>query len=197
MPYNASTNLQLSTGPTIEPVSVDDVREHLYIDHNDDDAQLEAFITAARLWAEGYTGRQFNTATYVWNFDEWPDDTIVLPKPPLQSVTSVKYYDTSNTQQTLGTTLYDVATNTPHGEIRLGYQDTWPTLRGHRDDIEVTFVAGYGDDAADVPQTIRNAIMMLVGTMYENREETTTAQVRVVPMGARALLDIERIWEVV
>lgn len=100
----------------------------------------------------------------------WPDKAAIrLPKPPLQSITSITYIDGTGTQQTLSPTLYLVDTNTEPGRITPSYGNIWPIIRQQIASVQVTYVCGYGT-AAQVPDTFKEAIKLLVNHWYVNRE---------------------------
>jgi uncharacterized phiE125 gp8 family phage protein len=100
-------------------------------------------------------------------------DTIHLPKPPLQSVSSVKYYTTDNTVNTYSTDNYTVDTQggdgAKYGRIFLNQGKTWPTNLRSRIALQITYVAGYGDAGSSVPGAIKTAITRIVASMYEHR----------------------------
>lgn len=183
--------LVLVTGPASEPVSVQEAADHLRVDFGDDDALISARIGAAREWAEDFTRRQFITATYDLYFDSWPAFPIVLPRPPLASVTSITYYDEDDTAAVWAASNYYVDTAAEPGRIVLKTGAVAPsvTLR-EANAVVVRFVAGYGA-AGDVPEKVRAAILLTVGDLYENRENTVIGagnSLVEVPFGAKALL---------
>jgi len=187
------TRYSLTSAPASEPVSLTEVKQQLRLAapdeeaiYTDEDSRLNGFIKAAREQVEHICRRALITQTWTINLDGWPSgNEIVLPFPPLVSVTSVKYTDVDAVQTTF--TDYSVDTGTP-GKIVLDYGETWPsaTLRP-RSPIEIIFVAGYGASTA-VPESIRQAILMLVGHLYENRESTTPITISEVPYSVNALL---------
>lgn len=169
--------LSIVTPPAIEPVDFSDVMEHLRIDDNRESPTLESYIQAARRMAEHYTERQFISATWRLTADRWPLTSdgcgpcfIRLPKPPLQSVESVKYVDLDGTLQTLDDSQYEVDTDALFGRISPAWGVSWPSVRNVMNAVRVEFVAGYGDEARDVPKTAKLAILLMVGQMNENRE---------------------------
>lgn len=156
----------------VEPVSLAEAKEHLRVLHSDEDAYITSLITTARIWAENFQRRRFLTTAETWYFDGWPSGNyITLPYPPLQSVTGVYYTNTSDVESTFATDNYDVDTNSEPGRIMLKYNKSWPTatLRP-MNPIRVPFETGYGDVSNDVPMDVRNAILILVGDLYEHRE---------------------------
>ncbi len=169
-----------------------------------EDAHLALLITAARKHVENRTGRALITQTWQTYLDGWPssmdDDStvIMLPRPPLKTVSSVKYTDYAGTESTFAATNYDVDTISEPGLIRLGYGKSWAgaTLRP-TNPIVIEHICGYGDAGSDVPEDIRIFIMMLAGSMYENREtEIIGATVNELKF-AEHLLDNYRIGMIV
>lgn len=185
----------LITQAAQEPLSVEEAKEHLRVEVDAEDALIADYIAAARAWAEEYTGRALVTQTWQAHFAGWPADGVLeLPKPPLQSVTWVKYTTDDGVTRTLGTSVYRVVTGREPGSVVLAPDQGWPseTLDAGLP-VAVEFVCGYG--AADaVPAGIRQALRWLVGHMTENREAVTmgTTSPQRVPMSAQWALDPHR-----
>jgi uncharacterized phiE125 gp8 family phage protein len=184
------------TGPATEPVSLAEAKTHLRVDHNADDAQIATLITAAREHCEKIAWRAFITQTLELSLSGWPRDNLIrLPMPPLVSVTSIVYYDEYNAAATMPNTDYIVVTDTEPGLITLARDKTWPTptLRTVAP-IRVRYVAGYGA-AVNVPSRYRQAILLLVGHWYENREAVNIGNiVNTLPMAVDSLLLSDRGW---
>lgn len=167
----------LLTPPTSEPLTLDEAKDHLRLDPDahDEDAYLDALIETARHDVEAHTDRALVTQTWTLKLDDFPRwDQIELPRAPLQSVTSIQYVGIDGTLTTLDASAYTV--NAPAGPrarpgvISLAYDSEWPVPRAQRDAVTITFVAGYGA-AADVPRPIKQAMLLLIGEMYERRED--------------------------
>ncbi len=154
--------------PTEEPVTLVEAKEQVGVrDISYFDAKLTRLIPAARGACETRTGRQFVTATYTVKFDRFPD-VIRLPKPPLISVTSVAYVDTSGDAQTLTvTTDYTVDADSVFARIVPAYGTSWPSTRDQPNAVTVTYVTGYGAASA-VPYEANAAILMLVADMFDH-----------------------------
>ena len=162
--------LKLITAPSTYPVTLAEAKLHCRVDIADDDTLITALITAATEMAEQKTGRAIMTQTLELTLDAFPD-AFELTRVPVQSVTSVKYYDTTGAQQTLSNTLYalDAADDFGFAYISPVYAGVWPDTRDQINAVAVRYVAGYADSAS-VPQSIKNWILLMVSTMYENRE---------------------------
>lgn len=190
--------LQVTTAPAEEPVTTAEAKAHLRIDVDDEDTLLVGYLLAAREQCEMMARRAFVTQTLQLRLECWPGgDCIVLPRPPLQSVTSVAYSDSDGNAGTMPSGDYIVDAASEPGRIILGYGKSWPsaTLQPGPS-IVITYVAGYGD-AADVPQRYKQAIELMAGHFFENREEVVVLQgvtIAQIPIGVRALLNIDRGW---
>jgi uncharacterized phiE125 gp8 family phage protein len=186
-------SLKLATAPAVEPISLDEAKLHLRVDISDDDTLITSQIQTARRRAEKIAGRAFITQTWDYVLDAFPQgDTLEIPKPPLQSITSIKYYDQDGTEYTLSSDDYYVDTYGEPGRVVLKSSATWPsiTLR-EANGVVVRFMAGYGD-ADDVPEEFKQAIYLLVGHFYENREAVSDARLVPTPDGVMALLWMDR-----
>ena len=167
----------IETAPAKEPVTALDVKRQLNIEQSfmDDDIYLAGLITASRLNAEQITQRKLITQTWLAYLEEWPDnDSLRLPFGSLQSVTSVKYYETDDTENTMSAAEYGVDTDSTVGRVVLDYGESWPTetLRP-LNPIRVEFVCGYGDNGSDIPEPIRQAIKIDCADMYWRRSSET------------------------
>jgi uncharacterized phiE125 gp8 family phage protein len=87
-----------------------------------------------------------------------------VPRPPLQSITSIKYYDTAEVEATFSSADYFVDTVSTPGRIVLKWQSLAdPTLRA-----VVAVRCGGWTTAASVPARLRQAMLLLIGHWYEN-----------------------------
>lgn len=184
MPYTKDT---LYTAPTIEPVSVSELRDHLRLDDHTESGMLSGFITAARTHLENIAWRAFISQTWDVYFDAF-EAKMVVPRPPLSSITSITYVDTAGSTQTLSTSIYEAGIENELGHVRLQYNQTWPTTRGHSDDIRVRAVCGYGAASSSVPQPIRQAILLLAGYWYSQRETASNESLSKVPYAVESLI---------
>ena len=160
----------LVTPPDVEPIGLDEVVDHLRLDGEaSEDRRLRSFILSARHWAEEYLGYALITQTFDVRVDTF-NELGRVPRPPLQSVTSIAYVDTDGNSQTVSSTVYVVDVDEQPGRIRLAFGESWPAHRAEPLAVTARIVAGYGDAPADVPETIRNAMLIRVGRFYEGRE---------------------------
>lgn len=145
-------------------------------------------IESATSFAEDWTNRQFVTASWQLTLDAFPCE-IELPKPPLQSVTSIQYIDTAGDTQTLAASKYQVDATAEPGRVRPSFGNVWPSVRGDMNSITIIFVAGYGAASA-VDERAKSAIKLTLAHWYENREPIITGTiVAEMPLSARSLLN--------
>lgn len=180
------SGLKLKTAPSEYPVTLADVREYAAIDGTDNDTLIERLIRVATAHAEQLTGRQFVSAAWELYLDGFPTD-IILPKPPVTSITSIEYYDSNNVKQTLSATNYNAAVECEPAMIFLADSAQWPTTKNKPDSVIVTFSAGYGA-AADVPDDVKQAITILAVQMFERRQAAGEKQLYEAPYAVQALL---------
>lgn len=193
-----SRTMRLVTAPTSEPVTLTEAKTHLRVDIDDDDALISALIVAAREEFENQADRILFTSTYKLVMDYWPNcSRILLPRAkPLSSVTSVTYTDDSDNVNTWSSANYVVNTNTWPGCIVLRDGVSWPgAALAESSPITITYVAGYAS-TANIPQRYKQAILLLVGHWYENREMVATsgAVPKSYPMAWDAIVNAAR-WE--
>ena len=179
--------------PTVQPVTLEEIRDHCGITDLEDNARLVDLIDAATRYVEGLSRKALITQTWRETCDNFPGSIITLRRRPLQSVTHVKYYDNGGNQQTVSSGDYDVDTDADPGRIVLGYSKTWPVCRGHTNDIEIVYVAGYGDAPSNVPDSFRQAIKLLVSHGNESREAVLLGTIsKEIELGVKSLLMLER-----
>lgn len=158
--------------PVLEPVSVTDVKTHCrgLADVTDEDGLLYGFIKAAREAGERATGRGWLTQTWKLVADGWADAFYLPMAAPLQSVSSVKYYDASGVQQTLSSSYYLVDTDSEPGRVVRAPNATWPALQADRLSwlIEITYVVGWTTQAR-VPHSYKVGTALLADHLFEHR----------------------------
>jgi len=166
--------LRRTTEPAKATVTLPDAKNHLRIEHNDDDSEIQRLIGAATRHVEQLTSRQLITATYTWTTKRFPDSgmPLVFPVAPLASVTSVTYIDVDgNAGQTLseGTEYAVMLSNDELSEAWEKYEQTWPATRNEPNAVSIVFTAGYGSNPGDVPEDLRQAVLIMVGMLWCDR----------------------------
>lgn len=194
------------TAPAVTPVSLDEVKAHLRVDDDTEDALLTAMIAGAANAAELYLGRSLITQTLRLTLDRWPVNgvgpdvtfdgpwingprAVELARPPVQSIASVTVYDEDDQASVVDPTVYRLANGSnDRARLVLRKGQAWPAGTRITDAIEIDYVAGYGDTTADAPEPIRQGLLALIGVWYEHRDGAGWAsQGSPLPVGAVSL----------
>lgn len=184
---------ELVTGPAAEPIARTEAKLHCHVDHADEDTYVDGLIVAARETVEQWTGRAL--VSQVWKaYYPWLGRYLILPRVKATAVAHVKYYDTADAAQTISASIWDASLLTEPGYVTTAYEQAWPTITTRTTiPVEVQFTAGYADAAA-VPNSIKQAMMLLIGHWYQNREDVLVGErgqqeSAILKTGAFRLLD--------
>lgn len=193
------------TPPAVEPVLLADAKAHLNITDSGDDTLISAQILASRQLLERMLGQSLITTTFDLFLDAFPsgrwsltrESSLIIDVPggPLQSVTSVNYMPGDGGAETvMASTGYNVDAASVPGRIEPGTAG-WPITAKRINAVRIRYVAGYGDAAANVPDALKRAILLLVGHMHENREAVAVGvSTALLPMGVSEILSEYRNW---
>lgn len=185
------------TGPTAEPILLDEAKDHCNVTRTDDQSNnyLSDLIAVAREHVEQVTARALLTQTLRLDLDDFPMcDAIELERPPIASVTHVKYYDADNVLQTLSSSDYVLDSSKTVPRIVLAHNASWPTAYERPNAVQVTYVAGYGAHGGLVPAPLRHAMKLLIGHWHENREPVVVGMTaNDIPLTVQRLLQPYRV----
>ena len=173
------------TGDPAALLSLADAKEHLRVEHSAEDDFITSLIAVAEDILDGNTGevgKALVTQTWTWTGPR-PVGDFELPVQPVQSITSIKYYDADNVQQTLLTSDYLL----DEGYLKPKRGVSWPQPYDRDDAYEIIFVAGYGA-STDVPAGLIHAAKLIIGHYYETREDATDGEKKAIPRSAAHLL---------
>lgn len=193
---------ELITNSTIEPVTLAEVKLHVKADNDADDTLLTNQIKSARRYCERYTARAFINQTWLALYD-YRDflykRAYYLPYGKIVAVNSINVFDSENVATLISNTKYVISGS------RINFNDGYyfDTVINYRsyDTFEINWTVGYGATAADVPQDLKQAILLLIGHWYENRGAIYEAiggktDLETLPLGVLNLLDAYRIYTV-
>ncbi len=185
------------TGPTAEPILLDEAKDHCNVTRTDDQSNnyLSDLISVAREHVEQVTARAMLSQTLRLDLDDFPEcDEIELRMPPVASVTHVKYYDSDNVLQTFSSGDYVLDSSRTVPRIVLASTASWPTAYDRPNAVQVTYVAGYGAHGGLVPAPLRHAMKLLIGHWHENREPVVVGMTaNDVPLTVQRLLQPYRV----
>jgi uncharacterized phiE125 gp8 family phage protein len=172
--------------PSFEVLTQEEVKNHLRIvleDSSEDDL-IDTWIKAAREKAETYLRMALSTRNIDIYLDTF-DTEIELNIYPIQSVTYVKYYDGDNALQTMSASNY--LTDLVSDLARVEFINI-PTTYDKYNAVNIRVVAGY-TAAANVPQQIKQAMLIFISHFDQNRELLAEKQLYEIPNSAKWLLD--------
>ena len=209
------TTLQVTTEPLAEPVTVARARAHCRIDNVGEDDLLAGFLMTARIMAEGYLSRALLTQTALWSMRPVPDlrfrhveenrlrGELILPRAPVQSIESVTVTDRYGDVTVIDEAVLPFSPALPligyvkdiglePGRLRIGGMTPMAggyIMRNVRvAKIAISMVLGYGL-AENVPEPIKQAILLTTAFLYENRGDAGGE----MPRAAEWLLDRYRL----
>jgi uncharacterized phiE125 gp8 family phage protein len=178
-----------AAGPAVPTTSV---LEHLRVGNDPDDLlHISGLIGAATRTVENMLGIALITQGWELTLDAWPDcGPIILRRPPIISITEVRYISTAGVSTVLAPAMYFLDAAASPARLAPSFGNLWPETREQMAAIKITFQAGYGSSWNDVPESARLAIMLLVAHWYENREAVNVGNiVTPLPFAVDALLD--------
>lgn len=182
---------RIVTPPAIEPVSLAEAKSHLRVDHGDDDQAIARLITAARQRIESDCARALIEQIWDVFFGAFPCGArLPLPFGQLRTVDAFEWVDTAGVTRSWtpsGGNLVEGSVVRAHvdsiserpvpGGIVLADSQTWPPTRLRPSNpIRVRFTCGFGATASAVPATLRQAILLVVGHLYDHRSEVEIGQ---------------------
>jgi len=169
-------------------ITVAQLKEHLRVDHTDEDTLIEAYRDAAIAWIEDYCNTRLGDVSAVGYMDYFYNAR--FPIGPVNSIASVTYTDTANQTATLPTAKYwfDIktkATRMTFDNVPDLYDDTFNA-------VQINMNVGYAE--ADIPQPFITAIRWMVAHLYEQRQPIISGSLlTMLPIGLYAILNPYRV----
>lgn len=155
------------TPPAKEPVTLDEARAFLRDGLNEDDALITSLITAAREWVERETGLSLISRNVVELFDDWPDGpSLVLQSAPVRQVVQLQVEGAEGAAATIDAAHYYLDNASRPARLVRREGRSWPRPGIRAGGIRVTLTAGFGVEPADVPQALRQAVLMQMAVLY-------------------------------
>lgn len=182
--------LRQTVAAVAAPVTVDEAKAVSRVDYADDDVLISELITVAARLVGAQAGRILTSETWAVSFPSGSVTTLALPLSPVQSVTGISFFDADDVQQTAQLDDFRIVIDDDRASVTPKDGGPWPVAHPHRADaITVTFVAGY----TSCPVTLKHAVLMTVAHLYGNREAVGRNNLDEVPLGASALINVERL----
>lgn len=182
-------SLKVNTLATNPLFTTADAKDFLKVDTTADDDLIDNLIKAATQSCEEYTNQYFMDTLVTQYSDNWLE-VYRLYKSPVSSITHIKYYDTNDSLQTLASSNYILDDASKPARIGLAVDGTLPSLADRINAVEVKYTVGYGTSSTDVPEGIRQAVLMTIGNWYENRQSVITGRTATeLPLSSQYLLN--------
>lgn len=181
--------------PPAALINAADLALHLKLDTAtaaSDATLIASLLTAAHRYAEHYTQCSLGDQTLELALDVFPEGAFKLPRGPVTAITSVTYYNTSGSLITLSNSLYTLDDYSTPATLVPAYGTAWPATYDVANAVKVRYQAGGGT----LNEAVRQALLLIVGHLYANREDVAPGSLARVPLGADALLDVVKVWEV-
>lgn len=164
--------------PLVAPVSLDQAKAHLVVEHEDHDARITQLIAAATAHfdgRDGWLGRALVEQTWELRLERFPP-CVELPLPPLLSVDEIRYLDEQGVLTLLTSDKYQVAAGGWNKAILApAYNEVWPSTRcGEPDAVRIIFTAGFARVSEDsppellagVPEDLVTALLFQIELLY-------------------------------
>lgn len=169
-------SLKLITPPSVLAVSLADAKLQLRETGTDQDALITRLIRGATARAEHETGRALLEQEWELVLDAFPAAEIELARPPVMSITSVKYLDIAGVQQTLLSTAYALDAELLPGWLFPSANTSWPATQDVANAVRVRFKCGYGTVDTAVPDGIKDWIHVQLATLFDHRDLVALAK---------------------
>lgn len=179
--------LTLLTPPAAEPVALSDARAHLRLDATEEDVLLGSLLTAARMAIEAATRRAFLSQSWRLTLDDWPTQPVEIPLAPVLTIDAVKVATIGGSMLTIDPAFYEVDAASTPPRLAAKRGQAWPMPATRLAGIAIDFTAGYAA-AADVPDPLKQAILMLAAHWFENRTPVSFGAGAEIPAMVAALI---------
>lgn len=170
--------------PAVEPVSLAEAKEYLRVDTDETefDSEIGSFIAASRAEIEAITSTRLITQTVDLSAAHFAS-LAVLPIGPVQSITSIKYVDTTGFEDTLFSDDYELIGSGLTARIDPAFSANWPVAAIRVDAVRVRMVVGYGDAGSDLPRDLHFALLRAIRAKFDDD-----------PIDIAKLLVNHRVW---
>lgn len=157
-----------TTAPATLAVSLADAKDYLRIEQDDaaHDRTISRLIRTYSKDAQHNARRTLVHQGWRLTLDEFAD-ALKLDFAPIVSVGSIRYYDETNTLQTLDPADYYLDNASAPGYVVPAPGRAWPTTFDRANAVMVDYTAGYGPDADSVPDEAQQYILAKVAVDFD------------------------------
>jgi uncharacterized phiE125 gp8 family phage protein len=162
----------LVTPPSVEPLLLGEAKAHLRVTHADDDDFINRLIVAARRQVEMRTGLRLIQQVWRVTYDRWTEDgTLRLPVGPVLGVNSFRVIGADDVSVTIDPAHYTLDEVSVPARLALRPGRAVPSPGRRFNGIELTVTVGFGAAASSVPQELKQAMLLMVGSWFAHRGE--------------------------
>lgn len=185
--------IKMITPPAVEPITLEEAKQHLRVDGNDDDFLIQSLIKQAREWCENFQNRRYINQTIELVLDSFPEgNSIVFNNcSPVQKVESIKYYDVNRQEHLFDESNYITDLDGFVSRVVLNNGKHWPMVELQSvNAVRTRIIVGYGNTGENVPETIKWAMILQMKLLYDDyrpEEKTKIEEAR------NALLSMNRV----
>jgi len=166
------------------------VKGNLRVAWADEDATIQGYIDAAVAILDGPIGRLGRAVM----LQSWKHvcigpiyGCVMLTAEPVE-ITSILYLDTDEVEQTADVADFRVESDGYSWAIVPRTGKAWPEIASWRyDAMRIVYTTGF-PSADAVPAPIKQAVQLLVGHWYKERETATAATLKEMPFAVEALI---------
>jgi len=177
-------SLTLLSPPAAEPLTLQELKDHLRVIDAAEDALINGVLVAAVRSIEARGRLALTPQQWRLTLDLPPEETLFLPIAPVASIDAVTVTDNDAAPQPVANSLYEFAAGSPGRLRRAG---PWPQPGVALDGVQIDFTAGYADASA-VPEPLKQAIKILAAHFFETRAAVRETRTYSVPQSVDALI---------
>jgi len=186
-------NAYIATQSSTPINSKAEAKIHLRVDFTDDDTYIDSLCLAATQTINNYCNLLLMDTDVVQFCDKWEESKELYFSPTLNSgdaaITKIEYYDSTNSFVVWGGANYEFDAYSAPLRIELADGVSYPAITERQNAIKITYAVG-ASAASTIPDQLKQAGLILIGNMYENRQEIIVGRsVGTIPMTARYLMN--------
>lgn len=189
--------LTLNTAPEAEPFTTAELKDWCRISTSAEDAQIARLAKGCRRTIENMLGISLIDTIWDEYWDCFPCE-ISPYRSPVSAIELFEYVDTAgNTQELTAGTHYQSDLVSKPARIKPAYGTVWPSTRNQYNAVHLRYTAGFGDEATDIPEDIRDLFLLLFALAYEERLPLImggSGEEVPVPAGFRQKIANNTIW---
>lgn len=168
------------------------VKGHLRVEHSTDDALITTLISVAQDMVEAYTGTFLQTTTGYFYFDLFHDFLFLHAGPSLAintAVDGVTYINDNEVRTTVSAADYQL--DGKGYPARLKILELPSDVNDEFNAVRIDVTAGYTD--TNRPDALIAAMLLIIGHLYENRQDVGQFKTYETPLASRYLMEPYRL----